>query len=441
MTSSGLFAVSVWRPLMASTVAVVIASAPSALAAGDSQPVVVIQAAPQAPATGSPSSPATPPPPAAAPGASTASSNAPAAPAKLTILMSISKKDYFTDAMNQQQGVEECTVLYQDQVDPDARKTGIMNAAKTIAALQAELGANPSGWVLLDFEYPFDDIFWNGPSDPRHKPMVDSINDTLHQLKEKFPNCKFSLYGAPYTQWRVQNQTWDVAPEPALKGELDRCFATYSPIVASLDWLNPTMYDRYEFARASASEQPALRNREKIYRRRMVELSDRLRQAAGKPAMPILPAISPVYDEYGDAEVWKAVDLTEFKAEQVKPAINAGASGFFVWTSIGYRCWVSGLAWVPAEGEKPRAEGREILTKLLYSGSPPANWTSEATKIDTRKRAGKFLEAYSGAIRDVEALLASKRTEPTQPPGAPAPAAAASASSPSSMILKAKKKP
>jgi hypothetical protein len=183
---------------------------------------------------------------------------------------------------------------------------------------------------------------------------------------------------------------------------MDTRIAVYKELVAELDWLNPCVYDRYDATKHPANEQVALAKREKLFRNKMVELSDRLRDAVGKPDMPIIPGVSLIYEGGGTGAVWQPLATEEFLHDQIEPALAAGADGVFMWSSLDYQTWLVGLSWVPTPGEAPRANARELLTKLFFDGTAPASWTTPEAKVETRRRVSNFLAKYAAAVRTAE---------------------------------------
>jgi hypothetical protein len=287
-------------------------------------------------------------------------------------------------------------------MDPAASTTAKVNGEKVVAAIKAARGENPSGWVMLDYEVPFDEIFDNGPTDPRYNPMVQSMIEAVRYAKAQLPNCKFTYYGVPNMRYWIPGGGWEAAPQWSQIQTMDTRFAVYKELVAELDWLNPCVYDRYDATKHPANEQVALAKREKLFRNKMVELSDRLRDAVGKPDMPIIPGVSLIYEGGGTGAVWQPLATEEFLHDQIEPALAAGADGVFMWSSLDYQTWLVGLSWVPTPGEAPRANARELLTKLFFDGTAPASWTTPEAKVETRRRVSNFLAKYAAAVRTAE---------------------------------------
>jgi hypothetical protein len=327
---------------------------------------------------------------------------APAAVKKATVLSQFQPDDFFNESLTGM-GVEHVLLLCQNNFDPEAATTAKVNGQKVVAAVKAARGENASGWVMLDYEIPFDAVFDNGTTDPRYNAMVQSMIDAVKYAKAQLPNCKFTYYGVPNVRYWIPGGGWEAAPQWSQIQTMDTRFSVYKSLVAELDWLNPCVYDRYDPSKHSAAEQAALDARERLFRVKVVELCDRLRDAVGKPDMPIIPGVSLVYEGGGSGEIWKPLGTDEFAKDQIKPLLAAGADGVYLWSSLDYQTWLVGLAWVPTPGEAPRANARELLTKLFFGGTAPASWTTPEAKIETRRRVSTFLANYVSIVRSTEA--------------------------------------
>lgn len=330
---------------------------------------------------------------------------APTAAKKAIILSNLQPSDFFNDAA-QQMGVEHVLILAQNNMDPDAKTTARVSGEKIVAAVKAERGPDASGWVMLDYELPFDDVFDNGKTDPRYAGMMQSMIDAVKYAKQQLPNCKFTYYGVPNIRYWITGGGWEAAPQWSQIQTMDGKFEVYKALVAELDWLDPCVYDRYDASKTPAGEAAAMAKREDLFRRKNVELCDRLRDAVGKPDMPIIPGVSLVYEGGGSGEVWQPISMAEFRADQVEPLLAAGADGVFLWSSLNYQAWVAGLSWVPTPGEAARSEARSVLTRLFFGGSTPANWSTNEAKAETNRRIATFLSNYAGAVRSAESSAA-----------------------------------
>lgn len=326
---------------------------------------------------------------------------APVAAKKATVLSNLPPTDFFNESITGM-GVEHVLILGQNNIDPDAATTAKVNGQKVVAAVKAARGENPSGWVMLDYEMPFDAVFDNGTTDPRYNAMVQSMIDAVKYAKAQLPNCKFTYYGVPNMRYWIPGGGWEAAPQWSQIQTMDTRFNVYKSLVAELDWLNPCVYDRYDPSKHSAAEQAGLDARERLFRVKVVELCDRLRDAVGKPDMPIIPGVSLVYEGGGSGDIWKPLSTEEFAKDQVKPLLAAGADGVFLWSSLDYQTWLVGLSWVPTPGEAPRASARELMTKLFFGGTAPASWTTPEAKTETRRRVSTFLANYVSTVRSAE---------------------------------------
>lgn len=357
-------------------------------AAGGSAPAT------SAPATSAPDSGGSSAPPAPAQAASSSAS-------PFVLLVNLNAEQYFNQEM-QANDVQELLVLFQQNVDPNASQTAKVDGQKVVAAVKAARGESPSGWVMLDYEVPFDSIFWNGRTDPRYNGMVTSMIEAIKYAKAQLPNCKFTYYGVPNVRYYVANKGWDIMPEWSRIQTRDECMDVYLSLVKEMDWISPCIYDRFDPAMHEVSERASLAARESAYRLNVVKICDALRDAVGKPAMPIIPSVSVVYEDHGKAKVWAPIAHEEFRSDQLDPAIMAGADGFFLWSSLEYNAWVASLAWVPTPGEQARTDARTTLAKLLYQGSAPASWTTADSKAETARRVSNFMAGYAKWVREAE---------------------------------------
>lgn len=328
-----------------------------------------------------------------------------AAPKPLVILANLNPSQYFNEVM-QAQNVEELLVLYPNNFDPTSQQTAKVDGEKVVAAVKAAKGANPSGWVMLDYEVPFDSIFWNGKTDPRFNGMVASMIEAIKYAKAQLPNCKFTYYGVPNVRYYVANKGWNDMPEWAKIQARQECMDVYLSVVKEMDWISPCLYDRFDPAMHDVSERASLAARESAFRLNAVQICDMLRDAAGKPDLPIIPSIGVVYSDHGKATVWDPIKGEEFRSDQVDPSLMAGADGFFLWSSLEYNAWVASLAWVPTPGEQPRADARATLAKLFYNNVAPASWTSNDSKAETARRISEFMAKYAKWVRDAEKSVA-----------------------------------
>ncbi len=366
----------------------------AAPAAKPAPPVAKPAAGTPAPASGAPASGDSTPPPAQAQAAV-------AGAQPLILLANLNAGQYFSPEM-QAQNVQELLVLFQHNFDPSSLETGKVSGEKVVKAVLDARGANPSGWVMLDYEVPFDSIFWNGKSDPRYATMMTSMIDALKYAKEKLPDCKFTYFGVPNVRYYVSNKGWESMPASTQVATKNDVVALYIDLVKAMDWISPCIYDRFDAAMETPVDRDALVARERLYRANVTSICDALRDAAGKPDMPIIPSVSVVYEDHGKATVWGTIGHDEFRSDQIDPCIANGADGFFLWSSLEYNAWVASLSWVPTNTEAPRAEARSVLTKLLYANSPPASWVSNDGKSDLTKRVSQYILKYATWVREAE---------------------------------------
>ncbi|MDZ4755144.1 MAG: hypothetical protein SGJ11_11710 [Phycisphaerae bacterium] len=330
-----------------------------------------------------------------------------AAPAKAIILSHLTPALHFNET-TVANGVETLLVLGQNNFDPEAKIIGKVSGEKMVAGVKAELGPNPSGWVMFDYEDPMNEVFDNGFEDPRLIPMLNSMIEGMKYAKAQLPNCKFTYYGVPTMRYWITGGGWEKAPQWSQMETIDKKFKLYETLVAELDWISPAVYDRYDYTKHDAVEQASMKLREPIYRKKMVELAVRLREAVGKPDMPIIASVSLVYEGGGSGVIWEPLKTEEFLHDQIVPCLAAGADGAFLWSSLNYQSWIAGLASVPTAAEATRANARAILTKLFYDNVEPSAWSTAEAKATTATKIGDFLSTYVTAVRTAEESAAQQ---------------------------------
>ena len=134
-------------------------------------------------------------------------------------------------------------LIYQNNCDPDAQKTGVIDPMK-VATEIIKIGGNvPEGWGVLDFESPFDDWIQKGVDSPECKKAVETMVSAIRKIKILFPKVKWTYYGLPGLLYYLGDYNWATAPEELKKKEIARQLAQYGPIMDECDWLSPCCYD------------------------------------------------------------------------------------------------------------------------------------------------------------------------------------------------------
>jgi hypothetical protein len=90
------------------------------------------------------------------------------------------------------------------------------------------------------------------------------------------------------------------------------------------------------FMNARAQCQTVREVAEAEYRKACICVISRWFDRASVVARPIIPVVSPWFQPGGVATSYQAIPMDEFCAEQVRPAIEAGANGMAVWGEMEF---------------------------------------------------------------------------------------------------------
>jgi hypothetical protein len=295
--------------------------------------------------------------------------------------------------------------VYQDSADPDAR-SGRIDPERVAAFIASRMDrASPPAWGMLDFEYPYDEILKKGPADHRYRTAIDSMIATIRLVRERFPATRWTYYGAPRLNYWVGGKDWTRLSASQKQAEFGRVQASYGPLLEELDWVQPSVYDKYELALGMPRIPAGSGVAEAAYRRAAVEVALSWFKSNGRTAPPILPAVSPWYQGGGMASVRREVDPAEFMSEQVRPVLEAGASGVSIWGAMSYYIRVATMASAPntAHAITYRALSRErfAVDYLGASSVAEVDWQSADVKRRLEEQAGATM---SRACRDIDAL-------------------------------------
>jgi hypothetical protein len=277
-------------------------------------------------------------------------------------------------------------IVYQDDADQGAR-IGRIDASKVVARVRTifdEGGASP--WGVLDFEDPYDDIFRAGPSDPRYGPAVESLVETIRQVKQQFPQTKWTYYAfprVPYWIGAAHDKQWVQVDAATRAAEFDQVLERYGPLMNELDWFMPSVYDVYERALDMPVSLVGRDEAEADYRRASVEVVQRWFAQQGTSCPPIVPVVSPWFQPGGRALKNRAIPLPEFVEDQVRPLAEAGASGIAIWSAMDWFIDVSTRqnALLSATGQAAREEMRGIFAaEYLRTHPDSVDWGATATR-------------------------------------------------------------
>lgn len=238
----------------------------------------------------------------------------------------------------QADGIEQYLIVY-EAVDPDARTTGQIDADRVVQHIRTKHGDSPSGYGILDFENPFFERISAGPSDPHYQSTVNTIVALLDRVRAEFPNVKWTMYGMPRIKYwgPPGSYGWATADDPDREELLEAALEAFTPVLERCDWMNPSVYDRYELERQNQPSWQMWTDRETSWREYTVELCRRFNEGHAGPDKPIIPMVSPLFFKVGQIEYnMKYMTAEELLRDQVRPVMEAGADGIAFWTGFNY---------------------------------------------------------------------------------------------------------
>ncbi len=295
-------------------------------------------------------------------------------------------------------------IIIYEGVDPNASSTGVIDAALVVEAIRSKHGDSPSGYGILDFENPFLDRLQAGPADPNYQLTVDTIVNLLQTVRSEFPMVQWSMYGMPRLRYWFNNSNWANATEEAKEAELSSTLANYTPVLREMDWINPSVYDRYELALFGESSWNSVTARETAFRRYQMELCNRFNTANGGEPKEIVPMVSPMFWKVGTIEYnMKQMTLEELLRDQVRPLVEMGATGVAFWTGLSY--WTRAATSAETLGVL-QAEARFAFTYDFLGGVEPAVWSDPQLKVELDLATSEHVYQRLGEVKaEIEALL------------------------------------
>ena len=295
-------------------------------------------------------------------------------------------------------GFERYIIIYQG-VDPDATASGVINADAVVAAIREQEGDAPSGFGILDFEYPFMVRAQSGPSDPNWQTTVDTIVAVLDRVRAEFPGVQWSMYGMPNVPYWSPNggYGWDTMGESEREQVLAQRLEAFDPILRACDWLNPSVYDRYELAQYTADRHAEITARETSWRHFTVELCNRFNASSGMPPKPTMVMVSPMFWKVGNIEYnMKRMPIEELLRDQVRPVLEAGAEGVAIWTGFTY---YPRAATSSADLGQGQLDARYAFTLDYFGGVEPLDWTDHAVRAELEMLTSQMVHQRLGEVR------------------------------------------
>lgn len=314
----------------------------------------------------------------------------------------------------QADGVERYIIVYEG-VDPNARLTGQIDADRVVQHIRDKHGDSPTGFGILDFENPFFERMTAGPEGPHYQMTVATIVALLDRVRQEFPNVKWTMYGMPKIKYwgPVGSYGWATATEASREELLSRALEAFRPVLERCDWLNPSVYDRYELARQNESSWPMWNDRERSWREYTVLLCQRFNESHDGPRKPIIPMVSPLFFKVGQIEYnMKYMTAEELLRDQVRPVMDAGADGIAFWTGLSY--WTHAataaddLGWF-------QQESRVALGNDFFE-TPPSDWVDDSLRADLRQRVSERVsESIQLGLAEARSILATRMAGVSEP--------------------------
>lgn len=285
-------------------------------------------------------------------------------------------------------GAEKYFIVYQGS-DPNAARTGSIDADAVIRAIDAQTKSGAPIWGMLDFEDPFTKDLARGVDDPRCRAAVTTMVSALRSVRARFPNIRWTYYGAPSVPYWLEGKTWITASPAAKNDLLQRLFKVYAPIIAESDWVSCSIYPVYDPNMFDPANPDLVRAHGRAWRTAAVGLAMIL--ANGKP---VIPTVSPVWQPNGVAKAGTVVNRMQFLEDQIEPAAMAGAKGVALWTGVahGIDLAVEGLEVHANQDENFGTRvWREAFVSAYLGGIPPANWSDPAVRVVLARAASESI--------------------------------------------------
>jgi hypothetical protein len=308
-------------------------------------------------------------------------------------------------------------IVYQSDFgayDPSDQTAVDVDSNAVIEVIRQKLSkASYSEWGVLDIENPFDEVLKNGPADARFDRAVASLVNVIRAVRTAYPQMKWTYYGFPRVPYWMGMNDWGQLTKDQREIKYAEFARNYEPIMAEMDWFMPSLYDVYERAQQMPRCASPREVAEAEYRKACVYAVNRWFTRAGVAERPIIPVVSPWFQPGGVATAYKAIPMDEFCAEQVRPAIEAGASGMAIWGEMGFFLKMATASNLPTAQyvRDWQEQTRSAFASLVPAGSAALSPSAPAspTSIDwfapsTAQAIGATLnDSMSSAMRAIEA--------------------------------------
>lgn len=295
-------------------------------------------------------------------------------------------------------------ILY-ESCDPQAAESGVINIENCLRAIESETGGKPPEWGMLDFENPFTSDLQKGPDAHEYRRAIQTMVALIRAVKLRYPNTKWTYYGVPYLPfWIMENkQTWSSATTEVKRSELNRGIAIFAPLIEELDWISPSIYACYDLKLFRKSQWDFMAKGDSAWRQAQIGLGVIL--GKGKP---VIPTVAPYWGPAGLAEYCRVIPTDTFLNGQLAPSLAEGASGFAVWTGIGYyiKIATAGPEQIfPNEKNYGQNEWRAAFTKDYFDNQTPTDWTRPEIKRRLEAATSDTIVGSLQSIRNWESSI------------------------------------
>jgi len=306
------------------------------------------------------------------------------------------------------------SIWLQVNQDPASYQTGVIDVLAMLDYL-ARQGVPP--WAILDFEEPFFANLKKAGSEER-KRSLDSMLLALREAKKCYPGVKWGFYGLPNLDFWVGGKGWAELDAATRADALAKAEAACRELVAEADWLSVSVYDFYDPTMVRPGSTTSIRGTPELSVRNGIAWRTEAIQLARKLAngRPVIPMVSPYWAPGGIAPSCQLIPPADFLARQVKPCIDAGASGFAMYTGYTYR-----IARVTSsEPDPPRtersygqSEWRTAFVKDFFGGTTPLDWSApEVRKRLEQELTSVVLDRLRAIDRAIDMAMLSNQPAP-----------------------------
>lgn len=274
-------------------------------------------------------------------------------------------------------GAERYFIVYQNNVDTNAQKTGLIDPAAVARSVAKTQGDTPQGWGVLDFEDPFDKWMQTNPTSEQTKAAVQSMVETIRVMKKAFPGVRWTYYGMPGLLYYLPDGDWSTATQSTKDAEIRRQLAVYGPVLSECDWLAPCVYYTVGDEKQGKSPSPSIRAATRAWIRARTEMCVQFAAKLGTK-VPVIPFASPLYMPGGGARAFSVIAKPILDEDVLAPMSLAGAAGVCMWTGATNFIAI-------ATGERPG----ETMTEGGGKVALIKTW-SEDLNVSAKDLAGEF---------------------------------------------------